>query len=41
MAKTRLIWVDVGMAVMAAVFFAIAILLRGEDYYIRVLFGTE
>ncbi len=40
MAKTRLIyWIDVGMAVMAGVFIAIVIFLRGEGYYIPVLYG--
>ena len=40
MDKTRLIyWVDAGMAVMAGVFIAIALSLRGEDYFIPVLLG--
>jgi hypothetical protein len=38
MAKTRLIyWIDVGMAIIAGVFIAIVIFLRGEAYYIPVL----
>ena len=39
MTKMRLIWVDAGMAVMASVFIAIMIFLRGEDSFVPVLSG--
>ncbi len=39
MAKKRLLWVDVGMAVMAGVFLGIVIFLRNENFYIPLLFG--
>ncbi len=39
MAKMRLIWVDIGMAVMVGLFLAIVIFLRDETYYMPLLFG--
>ena len=39
MSKMRLIWVDVGMAIMVGVFIAVVIFLRGEGYFVPVLLG--
>jgi len=39
MSKMRLIWVDVGMAIMVGVFIVVVVFLRGEDYFVPVLFG--
>ena len=39
MPKPRLLWVDIGMAVMPGVFIAIVIFLRDENYYLPLLFA--